>query len=306
VTAPVTIAIPFYRGREYLRTAIESVLTQDDEGWHLTVCDDGERNQAAGVVASLGLSRDPRVRCIRNPANQGMVLNWNRCLDAVETPLGCLMHADDALEPSYIRTMRQLAENHPNATAFFCGARIIDDQGRERFSFADWIKRFYLPRGAGRSQEFSLRGEEALRAIMAGNFIMCPTLCYRMEALAGRRFDPGYQQVQDLAFTSRLLMDGDELVGSHARAYAYRRHPGAATSRQSESLLRFREEFALFDAVAARAHQLGWRRASRVAHRKVVVRLHLAYRAVGDLLRLRLRSAARALRMAGGGRTSRS
>ena len=306
MTERVTIAIPFYRGPDYLRTAIESVLAQDDEGWHLLISDDGERDEASDVLDSLGLVDAPQVQCLRNAVNLGMVLNWNQCLDSVETPLACLMHADDVLEPGYVRTMRRMADAHPSASAFFCDARIIDGQGRGKFSFADWIKRFYLPPGAKRAAEFSLQGSDALRAIMAGNFIMCPTLCYRMAALAGRRFDPRYQQVQDLAFTARLLMDGDELIGSHERVYAYRRHAGAATSRQSESLLRFREEFALFDEVAARSDELGWERASRVARRKLVVRLHLAYRALGDLLRLRIRPAAKALRMVGGERGRRS
>lgn len=303
MTDPITLAIPYYRGPEYLRTAIESVLAQEDEHWRLTVCDDSERDEARGVIEALGLSTDPRVRCIQNSSNLGMVGNWNACLDYVATPLGSLLHADDALQRDYVGTMRKLAAAYPGAAAFFCGARVIDARGFERFSFADWIKRFYLPRAAAAAPEFPLQGENALRALMAGNFIMCPTLCYRMDTLAGRRFDANYQQVQDLELTSRLLMDGDMLVGSHARAYAYRRHADAATTRQSASLLRFREEFALFDVVAKRARERGWERAARVARRKTVVRLHLAYRAIGDLLHLRVRLAARALRLAGcGGR----
>ena len=316
----LTLSIPYYRGSAYLRRAIESVLEQDDDQWLLAIRDDGERDEVRAVVHELGLADDPRVSCARNGSNLGMVANWNRCLDAVETPLATLLHADDALDPSYVRTMRSLARRHPDDTAFFCEARIIDESGHQRFSLADWIKRFYLPAGANRGDSFSLSGESALEALMAGNFIMCPTLCFRIDKLAGRRFDPTHHQVQDLELTSRLLMDGDTLVGTRRSAYAYRRHAAGATALQSESLLRFHEELALFDRVAERAAAIGWRGggfrrngqpqpqppgggrpAPRGARRKTIIRLHLAYRAMGDLTRLQVRRAWRELGLAAGG-----
>jgi len=295
---PITLTIPYYSDPHHLRVAIESVLLQDDDQWRLIVSDDSERDEARRTIESMGLARDARVRCIQNPRNLGMVANWNACLDVTTTPLGTLLHADDALEPHYVSMMRALATAYPEASAFFCEARIIDAGGQERFSFADWIKRFYLPGNATQGEPFAVCGERGLRAIMAGNFIMCPTLCYRVGALRGRRFNAQYQQVQDLDLTSRLLMDGDTLVGSREQAYTYRRHPNAATTRQSASLLRFDEEFALFDAVAARAAALGWDRAATVAARKTIVRLHLIYRAIGELLHFRWSSAVRCVQRA--------
>src|SRR5437016_5010424 len=38
---PLTVAIPFYKGQDYLRRAIESVLRQSSPDWRLVVCDDG-------------------------------------------------------------------------------------------------------------------------------------------------------------------------------------------------------------------------------------------------------------------------
>jgi len=143
-----------------------------------------------------------------------------------------------------------------------------------------------------------LRGRAAVCALMRGNFIMCPTLCYRRSRLEGERFSADWQQVQDLELTTRLLMAGHELVGSKQVAYAYRRHAQATTTLQSDSLLRFEEEFRLFELVAERADALGWDEVARVARRKAIVRLHLGYRAVGDVLRGRPGQALRKLRFA--------
>ena len=93
--------------------------------------------------------------------------------------------------------------------------------------------------------------------------------------------------MQDLELTSRLLLEGDAIVCSRTRAYAYRRHAEGATAVQSESRLRFDEEFALFDAVASSADARGWRAAARVSRRKRIVKLHLLYRALRELAALR-------------------
>ena len=116
---PITLTIPYYSDPHHLRVAIESVLLQDDDQWRLIVSDDSERDEARRTIESMGLARDARVRCIQNPRNLGMVANWNACLDVTTTPLGTLLHADDALETHYVSMMRALATAYPEASAFF-------------------------------------------------------------------------------------------------------------------------------------------------------------------------------------------
>jgi hypothetical protein len=222
-----------------------------------------------------------------------MSASWNACLDRAETDLVTLLHADDRLLPDYAGLVTTLAERFPEAVAVCCAARIIGARGEPVFSLADAVKRVFVPRGG---DPLRLRGEPALRAVMAGNFIMCPTLCYRKSRLGARRFSQEWQQVQDLELVAGLLLDGETLVYSRRAAYAYRRHPAGATALQSESLLRFEEEFALFERVARRAAELGWERAARVSRRAWIVRLHLVYRSLRALARLEPRRAAATLR----------
>jgi glycosyltransferase involved in cell wall biosynthesis len=288
----ITFAIPFHRGLDYLREAVESVLAQEHAGWRLLICDDSG-DPESGARELVDSYADPRIRYHGNAQNLGMVACWNFCLDLAESDLVTLLHADDALLPNYAGLMGEQATRHPGAAAFFCAARIVDEAGRERFSMADAVKGFFSPKG---SEEMDLAGEPALSALMAGNFIMCPTLCYRKSRLGARRFWEGWKQVQDLELTSRLLMDGEQLVGSREVAYTYRRHGESATRIQSESMLRFDEEFELFDLVAERAEQLGWKQAARVSRRKRILRLHLLYRALHELGRGRLGSSASHLR----------
>jgi glycosyltransferase involved in cell wall biosynthesis len=282
VPAPaLTFAIPFYQGRALLQRAIASVLHQKDPSWQLLVCDDcGPEPGTAELVRSYA---DPRIRYHRNERNLGMAGNWNRCLDLAATDLVNLLHADDELLDNYAGLMLGAAQQYPHAAAFFCRARIIDEHSRPCFSFPDFVKRFLLPRSGG---TLRLRGRRAVEALLRGDFIMCPTVCYRKSVLRSRRFSFAWKQVQDLEFFIRLLLDGDLLVGLPEVAYAYRRHPGNATSAHTHSLLRFEEESRLYDELRQAAACRGWPRAARLAARKGIIRLNLLYCVAADLLRL--------------------
>ena len=278
----LTIAIPFYRNVDYLSDALRSLQAQDLAEWRGLVVDDGEEEQGAReLVRSLD---DARIDYQRNERNLGMVGNWNRCIDAAESDLVTLLHADDRLLPSYAQTMLELSRRHPDAAAYFCAASIIDARGRPSASMADAVKRWFIPRGEG---PIVLAGPSSLRRLMAGNFVMCPTLCFRRSRIGERRFSPRWRQVQDLDFTAGLLMDGEQLVGSRVVSYAYRRHPESATSLQSASRLRFEEEFSLFDEIAERAESIGWRSVARTSRRKTIVKLHLLYRALREAVSAR-------------------
>jgi glycosyltransferase involved in cell wall biosynthesis len=291
VTERLTVAIPYHAGLRYLALAIESALAQTRAPAAILVSDDGETpEETARLVAGYG---DPRLRHERATPGRGMVANWNRCLDRAGTELVTLLHADDLLLPDYCARMEDAAARTPGAAALFCDARIIDGEGRPRFSFPDWVKTVLAPRGTG---PLVLVAEPGLALLLRGNLVMCPTLCYRRAVVGGRRFDPRWRQVQDLAFVTALLLEGESLVGLRGASYAYRRHVESATHVQSENLLRFDEEIALYDELAGTAAARGWEAAAGVARGKTIIRLHLGFQILRDLLRLRVGAIPRKVR----------
>jgi glycosyltransferase involved in cell wall biosynthesis len=289
--ARLTIAIPFYTGGSYLQRAIASVRRQTSAAWQLFICDDcGPEPGIAELVHSY---RDPRITYHRNERNLGMAGNWNRCLDLAATDLVSLLHADDELLKGYVDLMTRAADHHPRAVAFFCSARIIDARGRVRFSLPDFVKRFLIPPSSG---PLALTGRSAVEALLRGDFIMCPTLCYRTSILGARRFAADWKFAHDLEFLTRLLLEGETLVGLAKAAYAYRRHAGNATTRYTHSLLRFDEEVQLYNDLGRAAAQRGWRRAGELARNKRIIKLNLAICTLTDLLHGRLHSAREKLR----------
>lgn len=283
-TGRLTVAIPFYSRLDFMKRAITSVLRQSSPDWELLVCDDSTpRLGAKDIVDAF---RDDRIRYLRNPNRLGMARNWNRCLDMARTDLVTILHGDDELLPGYCEQMIVADARHPNAVAFFCRATTIDEDSRPSFSLPEFVKSLIQPVPR---KLCILAGERGLRSLLRGNFIMCPTLCYRRKTLGDRRFAEEWKMVQDLELTTRLLLAGEVLIGIPEIAFAYRRHQENATIQYTQSLLRFHEEVALYDRLAEETAKRNWLDANASARRKAIIKLNLAFCAFQDLVRLRLR-----------------
>lgn len=289
----LTFVIPFFRGLDHLEAALRSVRAQTVGSWRALVLDDaGPEPESAARVAAFD---DPRIEHRRNPENLGLAGNWNLGLELATTDLVTILHADDELEPGYAAAVLAGHARHPSAAAVYTQVTVIGDDGNPVFSFPDFAKRFIERRGDG---DTVVAGEAGLDRLMHGQFIFCPSLCYRRSRVGTAPFDGRWRQVLDLALLADLLLADGELVGVPDRVYRYRRHHRSVTAQQTESLVRFEEELAVFDEIAARAHERGWSRAGRTAAAKRIVRLHLLYRAAGDVLRGRWTAARGKVRLA--------
>ncbi len=274
------VAIPFYSGLAYLRRAIQSLLGQSTERWRAIVVDDaGPDSEARDVVREFA---DSRICYVRNESNLGLARNWNLCLELVDAELVTLLHADDELSDNYVQTVLDAHLRHPEAAAVHTRAIVIGSRSTPIFSFPDVVKEFIAPRGRGAQ---ITTGDAGLATVLQGQFIFCPALSYKTRLLPDVPFDEAWRQVLDLDLIARLLFDGQEIVGVPARAYRYRRHRASQTTLLTSSRERFREEFALYSAIAQRAAAMHWERSAVVARRARIVRAHVFYRALGCALR---------------------
>jgi len=262
--------------------AIDSVLRQTNSAWRLVVCDDSPVDEGIGEL--VGGYGDRRMRYCRNPVNLGLAGNWNKCLNEAETDLVTILHADDELLPGYCDLMLAAVQEFPLAAGWYCQAIIIDQRGKKTFTMADLAKRLVRPAGAS---ALELNGPSGVAALLRGNFIVCPTMCYRRSRLGERRFDPQWRFVLDLEFFARLLLDGETLVGVPVKAYAYRRHGGSETSRQTRSLHRFAEEISLYDRLSRVDDELKNAELAAVGTKKRMIKLNLWYCLLRDLSKMR-------------------
>ena len=291
MTADISFAVPYYSAPEYLREALESLLSQTHLNWEAVVVDDASPNSVADLIAEFN---DRRITYVRNETNLGLATNWNKALALTNAPLVCILHSDDLLEPQYASTMVDLMTTNPDATAGHCRVSIIGADGLPRRTLTDAVKQVIQPKAKGLVVSV---GEDGLASMLRGSWIYCPTLCFRRSHLPSVPFDNSWRFMLDFDLIARIFLNGQQIIGTTSKLYRYRRHDGAQTRVLTNELTRFEEELTFYGQMYRAAKERQWLTAQRHAKRATVIRLHLLLQVAARLVRLRFASAARALRL---------
>lgn len=213
----ISVLMPTYNYASYLPEAIASVLAQDFQDFELLIVDDASADNTAGAVKTF-CGRDARIKFAVNPANLGMVNNWNHCLKEARGKYIKFLFGDDKLsDPQALTKLITLLRNNPSATLAASARAILD----EKSNVIDiWRS---LPDGRHDGRKVI---SECL--IENGNMVGEPSSVLFRKTDALRGFDPAYRQFVDLEMWFHLLERGD-LVSTREPLCAFRRHAGQQT-----------------------------------------------------------------------------
>jgi glycosyltransferase involved in cell wall biosynthesis len=107
-----------YNAAQFLRAAVDSVLSQTWRDFELIVVDDASTDDSAAVLHSF---HDPRIRIIRHETNRGASLSRNDALSAARGDLIAIMDADDVCAPDRLGRQVEYLDAHPPAGLVGCG-----------------------------------------------------------------------------------------------------------------------------------------------------------------------------------------
>ncbi|PPS42802.1 glycosyltransferase [Chroococcidiopsis sp. TS-821] len=124
-----SVMIPTYNCARYLRTTLESVLSQDPGAdlMQIEVVDDcSTKDDPAAVVEEIGQGR---VSFYRQPQNGGHTKNFATCLQRSRGQLIHLLHGDDCVRDGFYSKLQQAFTQNPQIGAAFCRHIFIDECG---------------------------------------------------------------------------------------------------------------------------------------------------------------------------------
>src|SRR5258706_2758560 len=127
MTVPlVSIVIPCHNQGNYLRQAIESVLSQDYSHIELIVLDDGSHDDTQAVLASYA----GRFRH-ETHANMGQARTLNKGWGMSKGEFLSYLAADDFLLPGAVRTAVENLVSSPRIALSYLDVHVIDPQSRD-------------------------------------------------------------------------------------------------------------------------------------------------------------------------------
>lgn len=109
----ICFTIPTYKRSDFLRTAIDSIVSQRTFGlsYHVVVLSNDPQFEASDLIAFY--SNKP-VAFYRNEENIGLAGNWNRCFELVHAEYVSMLHDDDFLLDNYFQVISRILHKKEN------------------------------------------------------------------------------------------------------------------------------------------------------------------------------------------------
>ena len=224
-TPRVSVCIPVYNCKKYIRQAIGSVLAQEFQDWELVIVNNASKD---GTLNEIRQFSDKRLRLINNDRNIGLEANWNKAVSAARGEYVKLLPADDFLYPPCLKQQVEVLERSENTSLVLvsCARDIVDPDG----------KRLIVRKYPGRERKIS--GITAIRTVIRSgtNLLGEPgaILFKRITLKKTGLFDGSIAYVIDVDLWLRMLLHGDLFILSHPLC-GFRISPGS-TSVKLEGL----------------------------------------------------------------------
>jgi glycosyltransferase involved in cell wall biosynthesis len=123
----VSVLMPVYNGKRYLREAIDSILNQTFRDFELLIVDDGSTDGSPDIVSSYA---DPRIRLIANPTNQGLMVVLNQGNRLAQAEYIARMDCDDISLPQRLAKQVEYLDRHPDIAIVGAQCIYIDTNGQ--------------------------------------------------------------------------------------------------------------------------------------------------------------------------------
>ena len=110
----ISVIMPAFNSKTYIRESIESVLAQRFTDFELIVVDDGSTDNTGEIVQSYP---DDRIKLIRQE-NQGVSVARNTGLDAAQGEFITFLDSDDLYFPDFLCVLLRLLESTKTDMSF--------------------------------------------------------------------------------------------------------------------------------------------------------------------------------------------
>jgi GT2 family glycosyltransferase len=189
MTPKVTVLLAVHDGEPFVRRCVESVLGQSFADFEFLVIDDASTDATPSILASYD---DPRLRVLRNYANQGQVPSLNRGLRDARGEYVARIDSDDWCRSERLARQIALLDENPQVGLVGTWMDVVDVRDRPVARLRSTIGDF---------------AEFVFHTLIMRVLISHPSAMYRREAvLRGGGYDERTAPAEDKDLWRRLLL----------------------------------------------------------------------------------------------------
>ena len=208
----ISIVLPTYNGARYLRTAVDSCLSQTFTDFELIIVNDCSTDET-GRIADEYRQKDARVRVIHNAFNKKLPLSLNTGFEQARGKYHTWTSDDNYYAPEALESLMKAMSADEKTDLVYTDYCLIDEEGKvfgkRKFNniydgFTEWL-------GCG------------------------ACFLYKAEIFtANKGYNPGAFLIEDYDFFMRAFLRFNFTYLPRYDLYYYREHPSSLTSTQGD------------------------------------------------------------------------
>ena len=121
----VTIAIPIYNAKKYVRYAIQSCINQTYKNWELLLMCDGSTDNSSSIAKEMALC-DNRIKVVDDGTNKGLIYRLNQSIQLANGNYYARMDADDIMCVTRVEEELKYLIEHPDVDVVGASIMTID------------------------------------------------------------------------------------------------------------------------------------------------------------------------------------
>ncbi len=249
----VSVCLPVFNGKDYLRESVESVLAQTYDNFELLISDDGSTDGSLEIIKGFA-QKDKRIKFWQNKTRLGLFENYNRCMQVARGEFIKPFAQDDVLDSKFLGRAVTALRADRNISLF-----------ASRRGFINEVNNKLQSEDLDRAYRSKIDHDVPVSGFMAVKQCFFPvmnkigepaTVMFRREFI-GAGFDSSFHHTGDLDYWFRLLRNGNFFGTSDVLCY-FRMHGSSTSIGNIKSLL-----FALDLIRLGRKHEITLKRMKR-------------------------------------------
>lgn len=149
---PVSVIIAVYNGERFIKSAIESVLSQTFQDFELIIVDDGSTDTTPQILNQFSDSK--KITILRNPINKERSYSRNLAISHAHGKYIAILDSDDVCLPERLEKQVRYLEENTDIDVIGGQIKLIDDENKElELKYSNpithkeiaWANLFYTP-----------------------------------------------------------------------------------------------------------------------------------------------------------------
>ncbi|WP_055074572.1 glycosyltransferase [Pseudanabaena sp. 'Roaring Creek'] len=229
----LSVLIPTYNGKDYLRFTLDSILRQGDRQIECIAIDDGSTDETLEILNDY-VDKLP-LKVIQGLRKGNWVATTNHILSIATADYVCFLHQDDIWLDDRLRIMKSLIDKHPQVNLFLHASQFIDRDGKCLGLWKSPLPKYPLV----------TTPHMLVKRLLIQNFIAIPAPIFRREAaLQVGGLDEKLWYTADWDFWLKLAALGSTMYYPHPLS-AFRIHADSQTIVRSSYLHDFQQQHAI-------------------------------------------------------------